>query len=138
MRSIAWRATFCKSFYFKKKRIIVCTVLLLMAVTNLLSKFSKALSICRKLSVRISENVHSIFRNFRKRGQPRVLYPNFWKFPSSNSCFILFSLLRDFRKISYFDNLTIFGFSGNFPRKLTKHLSPLGKFRNFWLNGKCP
>ena len=39
---------------------------------------------------------------------------------------------------SLFGNTAIFGFSGNFSKKLPYHLSPFGSFRNFGLNGRLP
>ena len=39
---------------------------------------------------------------------------------------------------SLFGNRAIFGFSGNFSKKLPYHLSPFGSFRNFGLNGRFP
>ena len=75
------------------------------------------------------------FWNFRKRAQPCEVHWNFpnkfrsiWLPPRNSRYFLL--------NRSLFGNSTIFGFSGSFPRKYLRHLSPFRNFRKFSLNGK--
>jgi len=77
---------------------------------------------------------NSIFWNFRKRGQPREVYPNFRKFLTGNFCFIWFSS-RNFRNFrlngSLFRNSTISGFSGNFSQEISVPFVTVSNFLEF-------
>ena len=81
------------------------------------------------------------WHNFRKRGQPLDVYPNFQTFFPGNFRSIWFSSrnFQNFRLNGYLFGYSQFPdfvelFPGNFPC----HLSPIRKFRNFWSNGKRP
>ena len=66
-----------------------------------------------------------IFRNFRKAGQPRVVYPNFRK------AFFTFNFAHGiFRTLGCYSSRTFWKFPYHWP--------PFPNFRKFWSNGKHP
>ena len=74
------------------------------------------------------------FPNFRKRGQPSEVYPNFLP-----EVFFLFNFALGISRIFGWivRILEIHQFS-DFPLKFSHHLQPFPHFRTFWSNGKRP
>ena len=77
----------------------------------------------------------SFFQNFRKREEPRKVDPKFLKKIPGYVSSITFCYWN-FRNGSFFGNLTLFGFSGNFPTKFLYQFAPVPKSGFFWSNGK--